>query len=103
METNNGLLRKIMEGTSLPCGVLTYWEEIEGVVQINILTLSFKKQDLKESLNSMDRVSHKDGFMFFSHSEEGKKWIKENKKELGESFYYACAPGSNVGLYQCME
>jgi len=74
--------------SDVPLGMIFYiCKDKDGIIQIGKSILAELRTDettVKESIKEMRKVEKMKGFMFWTSSEEGEQFFKENREELSK-------------------
>lgn len=97
METTKQIFEKAKKlSNGMPLGIIFYWKFFDNVLEPQTVNISFKKE--MRSLNTMKMAENLEGFQFWAISEEGEKFLKDNKVVLGQAFYNTFAPLTNATM-----
>ena len=97
METTKQIFEKAKKlSNGMPMGIIFYWKFFDNVLEPQTINISFRTET--KSLNSMKMAENLDGFKFWAISEEGGKFLKDNKVAIGEAFYNTFFPMINTPI-----
>lgn len=97
METTRQIFEKAKKlSNGMPVGIIFYWKFFDTVWEPQTLNISFRTEN--KSLNSMRTVENLDGFKFWAISEEGEKFLTDNKVAIGQAFYNSFEPMTNTPM-----
>lgn len=100
METIEQIYYKIKSESELPIGMYMYII-FNGIKYEcgNSIIIDF--HDDKESIEKMKRISEKEGFYAFFHSEKGKDFFEKNKKAIAQAWTNMVLVNADYGEKIC--
>lgn len=65
--------------------VMFYFVREDDTIHVRCTTIYWNNLD--SFIKNLSKIDSSDGFMFFADSDDGKKWLEENKNAIKTSLY----------------